>query len=101
MQLAVLLDLLWMGKNLICFVIHDFFQDLYMLQVARLQVSLSFSLAPLLDYFMLESTACLVDTPVISFYGFNARISAILKPLLLFAEWVFWFSAPSNWEWER
>jgi len=57
-----------------------------MLEIARLQVSLAFTLAPLLDHFILESTACLVDTPVISFYCFNARISAIFKPLLLFAE---------------
>lgn len=72
-----------------------------MLQVARLQLSLAFSLAPLLDHFILERTASLVDTPVISFYCFNARINAILRPFLLFAEWVFWSPAPSSWEWER
>lgn len=54
----------------------------------------------LLDHFILERTTCLVDTPVISFYHFNACISAILKPLLLFAEWVFWSLSPANWEWE-
>lgn len=72
-----------------------------MLEMARLQASLAFTLAPLLDHFIVERTACVVDTPVISFYHFNARISAILKLLLLRAEWVFWSLAPSNWEWER